>query len=140
MLIDKSWNDLLPADWIAFANAWLDELRADEPNLASAHNEDAEHETVSARVVRMNFTAAPEHQWRFILEAVELATNQNELDHIAAGPIEHLLGWHGDKFIDRVEQQAATDEKFRRSLSNVWKYRMAEAVWSRVQALKVPQK
>ena|SRR5579872_421837 len=119
MLIDKTWNDLLPDDWMILARTWL-----------------AGDETASLKVVRMNFTAAPEHQWRFILVAVQLATTQDELDHIAAGPIEHLLGWHGDKFIDRVEQQVAADEKFRCALSNVRRYLMKDAVWSRVLALK----
>ena len=134
MLIDKSWSDLLAADWIAFASAWLEELRAERPAVPRATN--PADETASARVVRMNFTAAPEHQWRFILAAVELARTEDELGHIAAGPIEHLLGWHGDEFIDRVELQAASDERFVRALSGVQEYLMKDAVWSRLLALK----
>ena len=50
-------------------------------------------------VVMMNFTARPEQQWKFILAAVNHANSDDELGHLAAGPIEHLLGWHGEKFI-----------------------------------------
>ena len=49
----------------------------------------------------MNFTARPEHQWQFILAAVVHASD-DELGHIAAGPVEHLLGKHGEKYIEKV--------------------------------------
>ena len=37
-----------------------------------------------------------------------------ELAHIAAGPVECLLGHHGAEFIDEVEKEAATDPQFAR--------------------------
>ena len=50
--------------------------------------------------------------------------------------MEHLLGWHGAKYIDAVEAQVADDPKFAQMLNGVWKYMMTNDVWDRVQALK----
>jgi len=92
---------------------------------------------VGQSVVLMNFTARPEHQWRFIRAAVAQAESDEVLGHIAAGPMEHLLGWHGADYIEAVEAaQAASDPKFARMLVGVLKYKMNDEVWGRVQALK----
>jgi hypothetical protein len=88
------------------------------------------------RVVMMNFTAAPEEQWRFIVAAIESASSDSDLGHIAAGPVEHLLGWHGEKFIDRVEQRAGQDPRFARAMTGVWQYKMSDDVWTRVRAIQ----
>jgi hypothetical protein len=126
MPIDQRWAELKPADWDAFAQAWIMELRNAEPNAESE---------VGSSVVMMNFTATPDQQWQFILAAVAHASNE-ELGHIAAGPIEHLLGNHGADYIDAVEQRAASDPKFARMLSGVWKYTMSDEVWKRIESLK----
>jgi hypothetical protein len=127
MPIDERWPRMTPADWEAFAKAWLAELRG-SPAAAESR--------VGQAVVMMNFTAAPDHQWRFIRAAVAHAESDDQLGHIAAGPLEHLLGWHGEKFIDRVEEQATADAKFARMLTGAWKYMMPDPVWARVQAIQ----
>lgn len=126
MPIDKRWERLELSDWDAFAKAWIAELRG-----SSAGSES----DVGQSVVMMNITATPEQQWQFILAAVAHASEE-ELGHIAAGPIEHLLGKHGEKYIREVERRAASDPKFARMLSGVWKYMMTDEVWARVEALK----
>jgi hypothetical protein len=126
MPIDMRWERLEPSDWDAFARAWIAELRG-----SSAGSES----DVGQSVVMMNFTATPEQQWQFILAAAAHASDE-ELGHIAAGPIEHLLGKHGEKYIGEVERRAASDPKFARMLSGVWKYMMTNEVWARVRALK----
>jgi hypothetical protein len=122
----ERWNQLSASDWDAFAQSWIAELRG----IRSESQSD-----VGQSVVMMNFTARPEHQWQFILAAVAHASD-DELGHIAAGPIEHLLGKHGEHYIDKVEQRAEADPKFARMLAGVWKYMMTDEVWARVQALK----
>ena len=97
--------------------------------------DDSERE-VGQSVVMMGFTATPEQQWRFVRAAVAQAESDDELGHIAAGPMECLLGWHGPAYIGAVEQLAAIDAKFARMLSDVWKYLMTDDVWERVLALK----
>ena len=79
--------------------------------------------------------AGPALMMSFILAAIAHATD-DELDHIAAGPIEHLLGKHGVKYIEKVEKRAEADPKFARMLAGVWKYMMTDEVWARVEVLK----
>jgi hypothetical protein len=126
MPIGEMWSHLGPAEWDAFAQSWIAELRGSSTDTES---------DVGQSVVMMNFTATPEQQWQFILAAIAHASDE-ELGHIAAGPIEHLLGKHGEEYIDEVEQRADADPKFARMLSGVWKYMMTDEIWARVQALK----
>lgn len=107
------------------AAAWLRELRGE-----------VNDRRAGTAVVMMNFTAPPEQQWAFILTSVAQTTTDDELAHVAAGPIEHLLGWHGEAFVDRVEAEAATNPRFARALTGVCKYLIPDAVWARVQALQ----
>jgi hypothetical protein len=126
MPIAERWDQLSAADWDAFARSWIAELRG----VPSESQGDA-----SQSVVMMNFTARPEQQWQFILAAVVHASD-DELGDIAAGPMEHLLGKHGELYIENVEQRAEADPKFARMLAGVWKYMMTDEVWARVQVLK----
>jgi hypothetical protein len=45
------------------------------------------------------------------------------------------LAKHGDSFIDRIETQARFDSKFAKLLGGVWKNRMSDANWNRLQAV-----
>jgi hypothetical protein len=143
-MIDEKWNELTDDDLREFAQGWLAELREDEPqeNFGEDFNddfdEDSDDDDISFReaVISMNFMAPAAKQWQFILLAVSLAESDADLGHIAAGPIEHLLGWHGDEYISRVEEQAASDAKFARAMLGVWKYMMNEEVWARVQSVQ----
>lgn len=56
------------------------------------------------------------------------------LDNLAAGPLETVLGHHGEKVIGRIEELAAEHERFRMLLRGVWKNLMSDGVWARVQA------
>ena len=91
---------------------------------------------VEGAVVLMNFTKPADVQWAFILSAVQYAKTDNTLGHLAAGPLEHILGRHGDDYIDRVEAQAGQSEKFERMLTGSWRYLMNDDVWRRLQALQ----
>lgn len=55
-----------------------------------------------------------------ILRLIELSPDDYVLANVAAGPLEDLLGLHAYGFIDRVENQARTNPRFRRCLSGVW--------------------
>lgn len=126
MPIDKRWEQLGTSDWDAFASSWLAELRGLSPT-----------SDIGQSVVMMNFTATPAQQWRFILAAVTHASEEEEFAHIAAGPVEHLLGQHGAEYIDEIERLAAHDTKVARILANVWRHTMPDEVWERVTAIKV---
>ena len=105
MPIDERWLSVTPEQMQQFAHDWLAELRL----------EPCPEEGFGRSVVQMGFTAPSDRQWEFILAALAHAESDDELGHIAAGPIEYLLGWHGESYIDRVEQQASTDAKFCRA-------------------------
>jgi hypothetical protein len=127
-IIDKRYQQWTPSDWDDFAKAWLAELRDSSSEPESS---------IGMSVTMMNFTAAPEHQWQFILAAVSHADSKAELASIAAGPMEHLLGWHGEKFIAQVEEQAKADSKFARMLTFALQYMMTDQIWARVRAIQV---
>jgi hypothetical protein len=87
-------------------------------------------------IVGMTFLSPPEEQWQMVLEAVRQARSDDHLGHIAAGPIEGLLGRHGERCIGWIEHQAAADPKFARAMTGVWKHLMSDKIWARVQALQ----
>jgi hypothetical protein len=135
MPIDKRWEQLEPSDWDSFAQAWIAELR--EPRTTDSEAASSEEKwDVGGSVTQMNFTATPEQQWQFILLAMKYAEADEELSHVAAGPVEYLLGWHGEQYIDAVEYEAERNPTFARMLTGVWEYKMTETVWQRVQALQ----
>jgi hypothetical protein len=109
------------------AHDWLAELRNGVTSCELDLGQD---------VVSMNFSASPEIQWRFVMIAVSLSESDDELGHVAAGPIEHLLGWHGEEYISIVENEARTNPKFARALTGVWHYMMSDEIWSRLQVLQ----
>jgi hypothetical protein len=53
-------------------------------------------------------------------EAVRRSEDDATLAYIAAGPLEDLIVDHGERFIDRIEMEAAREPRFRRALRGVW--------------------
>jgi hypothetical protein len=104
--------------------------------LSGCRTKDPKFHNAMQRVTAMTFISKPELQWDVILEAVSQASDDDDLGHIAAGPIEGLLGRHGDAWIERVEARAKQDLKFARAMTGVWKYMMKDDVWERVKAVK----
>ncbi len=62
----------------------------------------------------------PEEAWSMILRLVQLSPDDWVLSNVAAGPLEDLLVGQPYAFIDRIEDQARKDAKFRRCPSGVW--------------------
>ena len=124
---NENCDEFADAELEHLAHRWLAEIRGN----SSGGEFDS-----GQSVVSMNFSAPPEIQWRFILIAVSLSESDDELGHVAAGPIEHLLGWHGEACIGLVENEVATNPKLARALTGVWQYMMSAEVWSRVQRLQ----
>lgn len=77
----------------------------------------------------------PDHAWMCILAAVADHRTKPFLGLLAAGPLEDLLGIHGEAFIERIEQEARRDPLFAWTLRGVWQCQMTDAVWSRVQSV-----
>ncbi len=108
---------------------WLEEVRAKDREEESTDNH-------GDAVVLMNFTASPDVQWEFIQIAVEKATDECEIFALAAGPFEHLMGFHGENYIDRVEQTSKSSRDFRKMVSGSWRHTMSDDVWARVEAIQ----
>lgn len=77
----------------------------------------------------------PELLWRFIKKILLCDVNEYILANLAAGPLEDLMVYHGDDFIERVEKLANTDKIFRRTLGGVWKSSIPEHIWNRIRAV-----
>lgn len=133
-LTDPRWDDLTDEDWTAFALAWSAELSGGEskplPKLPVLFEDDPP-KTAGDFVVPMNFTASPAAQWKFI-QAAYRHGNDTTLGHLAAGPVEHLLGTHGDDYIGIVEQLASDDPLFAQMLNGCYQNRMPDSVWERL--------
>jgi hypothetical protein len=121
------WSHLSAQDWAALARCWLSELRGVPNERADDYGQ---------KVVLMNFTATAEQQWAFIQAAVEQARSDDEFGAIAAGPLEHLLGHHGDEYIGPVENLAGASVSFARTLTGMNQYMMSESTWARVRKIQ----
>lgn len=79
----------------------------------------------------------PEHAWPIIISIVERDPPIWALAILAAGPLEDLLRAHGLSFINRVEQEAHQNERFRKDvLAHVYPHACRpEEVADRVRAL-----
>jgi hypothetical protein len=119
----ESWRDASEEDVEALARDWAEDLECKD-------------EGVQGAVVMMNFTAPPHIQWKFILEAVALAQTKEQLGALAAGPMEHLLGHHGDDYVEKFEQRAAADSKFARAVTGMWQYMISNENWRRIEAVQ----
>jgi hypothetical protein len=65
-------------------------------------------------------------------------TTDQMLANIAAYPLEDLLKYHGEKFIDRVEEMTQSDPVFKKMLGAVWQNSIPDGVWNRVKAVAEP--
>jgi hypothetical protein len=125
MGLEGHWPVLDAAEIEDLARSWLREL--DAPS-----GDDA----VEQSVVMMGFMAPAEQQWAFIVTAVSLAKTDEQMGHIAAGPVECLLSRHGHECVQLFEDKARGDRVFARMLTGVWKHLMSDDIWKRVQALQ----
>lgn len=62
----------------------------------------------------------PDEAWTLIRGIISATSGEEALCNVGAGPLEALIRYHGDRFIDQIESAARQDEKFRFALSCVW--------------------
>jgi hypothetical protein len=62
----------------------------------------------------------PESCWLLVLGVLTATDDEYTLANLAAGPLEDLINRHGNEFIDRIEQEARVNAKFRELLCGVW--------------------
>ena len=124
----------------SFTFPWRDERRSDLVRAyLAALAENAEDDSTGAleAITALTFTADIEEQWGMILELIAETTDDDSiLQSIAAGPLEGFLGRFDEAVIERVEAEAASNFKFCRVLSGVWKHGMTDPVWLRVRTIQ----
>jgi Family of unknown function (DUF6869) len=74
----------------------------------------------------------PERSWPIIKALIEAAPDDDTVSHIGAGEVQDLLSKHGEQFIERIEQQAAVDAKFRACLTLVRPSRLTKEILRRL--------
>jgi len=77
----------------------------------------------------------PEHLYRLLEVVVQASDDEEVLSMVGAGPLEDLLCYHGEEFVDRVLVRARQDRSWRFALGNVWISRAkSRAVREQVEA------
>jgi hypothetical protein len=99
------------------------------------HDPDCETDNAGFVIQFIESLMPPDEWWETVLQMVHLAP-EGCLGHVAAGPLENLLGRYGDQVIDRVEAEARADAKFARTLHGVYRLTMTDRVWGRVLSLR----
>jgi hypothetical protein len=77
----------------------------------------------------------PHKAWRVILLIWSMDQSIETIQSLSAGEIEDLLAMNGTEMIALVETEARHDPSFAKLLGGVWKNRMKDEVWSRLQAV-----
>jgi hypothetical protein len=88
----------------------------------------------SETVVELTLLAQdePERAWRVVLAAIAANPPEDVLGLVGAVPLEDLMQSHGANFIDRVEAEAASNDKFRHLLNGIYRGDIDDATWQRI--------
>lgn len=118
----------LAADWIASRRNGADETSG---HLAQFIHVDfpQEEPELTWDAIQLIVTSYPEADFY-----AEIKTEaQTVCGVLAAGPVEDLLSYHGDRYIKKFEDQARIDRRMAWTLGGVWQFQMSDEVWERVQ-------
>jgi hypothetical protein len=74
----------------------------------------------------------PEEYFQAILEVLKRDPGDKVLGVLAAGPLEDLIHYHGSQYIDRIEEEARRNPKFRHLLGGVWQSGTPD-IWIRIE-------
>jgi hypothetical protein len=125
----KPTPEELAADWIA-------SRKSDANDDTSGHlaqfllvDFPQEEPELTWEAVRLVMRAFPDSDYY----AQELTDAQKVCGELAAGPVEDLLSFHGNRFIDRFEEEARSDRRMAWILGGAWQLQMSDDIWNRVQ-------
>jgi len=85
-------------------------------------------------VLNLNSTEKSEELWSFIKHTYKENISENVISNLAAGPLEDLLGYYGERYINEVEELARKDPKFKELQGGVWQHLMPSTIWEREYA------
>lgn len=121
--------ELIVSDWIAYIRLGADapdEVQADGASMYDLSWDDPE---LTWEVIQRIVQRYPEEELYTPLRTEAQAV----VGRVAAGPLEDLLGIHGERFIDRIEAAALADRRFAWALAGMYQFTMTDDVWDRVQ-------
>jgi len=116
----------LPEKWIEYQRAFnLFGLESEKAKALKAHDRELDH------LVHKK----PLEAWEVILEILRINPEEEVLDLLAAGPLENLLSYNGEKVIELVKDRAKLDDNFKNLLGGVWQGGMSNEIWQIVQEI-----
>jgi hypothetical protein len=77
----------------------------------------------------------PETLWTFIQIVNSRENTPKVVAILAAGPVENLIAYHGEEYIDRIIEFARKDPKFNYVLGGVWESGTKE-VWEKILEIR----
>lgn len=77
----------------------------------------------------------PNVAFDLVLEILARDQSRLVMQYLSAGPLEELLGQHGEQLIGRFEEEARRSPNFRKLLGGIWQGAMAEPIWKRLQEI-----
>jgi hypothetical protein len=119
-------------DWDALISAWI---AAEESQKRTGDNDPAWWAVET--VIMWNINSQHEALWQFITRSFERPMTDEAFGMIAAGPLEDLISYHGQLYIDRIEALARKNPRFNYLLGGVWKNASTDDVWSRVEKIRL---
>jgi hypothetical protein len=85
----------------------------------------------------IEFTSSePESIWQFVTAAYRQNLCDEAIGSLAAGPLESLIAFHGEGYIDRIEKLASEDAEFKDLLTGVFRNNATSEVWARIQHIR----
>lgn len=79
----------------------------------------------------------PRRAWRLLGRMADLASSEELITDLGAGPLEDFIRDHAPKFIRQIEHRATPHVRFRRALRSVYLPRSSDDVSTRLFALGV---
>jgi len=78
----------------------------------------------------------PDRLLSVIFGIMQLSDDVQTHSNLAAGPLEHFLGVHGEEYLATIHQLALEHRRLREVLDGVWQGAMPKRVWHRIEILK----
>ena len=120
------------AEWEALIHSWI----AAQESGQTVSDDDPAWWAVDA-VIMWNINEKPEALWEFIIRTFEKEMSDKTFAMIAAGPLEDLLAYFGEQYIDSIEELARKNPRFNYLLGGVWKNSSTNDVWLRLEKARL---
>ncbi len=112
-----------------WASAYIEHYRDPDNKLADGPSWWA----VAKFMIGYSEAASDEDCWFGILEILSRNPPNRVIEVLAAGPLEDLIAKRGERFMERIEDEARRNPAFRDLLGGVWQNRTPRDLWLRVE-------